>query len=75
MSEGEFLCVQEVAFEVADARAQLWILDRVVAPSSVSLVTNHGMLQPRKMNTNLMCPAGLELHIEQREAIKSCRTR
>ena len=57
MSEGEFLGVQEVAFEVANARAELRILDRIVASASVSLVTNNRMLQPREMNANLMCPA------------------
>src|SRR5690348_15622338 len=71
MSKGEFLCVQEVAFEVADARAQLWILDRVVASSTVSLIADNRMFEPREMNTDLMCSTGLEFYIEQGEAIKA----
>lgn len=47
MREREFLCMEEVAFEMANARAQLWILNRVVAPASVSLVTNNRMFYPR----------------------------
>ncbi len=50
--------MQEVAFEVANARAQLWILNRVVAASAVSLIANNRMLQPREMNANLMCSSG-----------------
>jgi hypothetical protein len=64
MSEGEFLGVKEVAFEVADASTELWILDRVVASASVNLITYDRMLQPREMNANLMCPACLELDVQ-----------
>src|SRR5215211_8277759 len=59
-----------MAFEVANACPELWTLDRVVTSSSIGLVTNNRMLDPREMNTNLMCSAGFELNVEQGEAIK-----
>src|SRR5690349_4408732 len=70
MSERELLRVQEMSPEIAHARASLRVLDRVVATGAVSLITDNRMLQPCEMNANLMRAAGLQLNVEQREAIK-----
>ena len=43
MSEREFFGVQELAVEVANSRAELWILNGVVAAAAVSFVADHGM--------------------------------
>ena len=59
MSEPEFFCVQKITVQVTNAGAQLWILNRVVTPASVRLVTDNRVLQPREMNANLVCAASL----------------
>src|SRR5689334_21653968 len=70
MFEAELLSVQELAFEVADARPELWILNRVVTPAAVSLISNDRMLQPREMDADLMRPSRLQLNVQQRESIE-----
>ncbi len=70
MSEREFLCVQEMTIEVADARAELCILDRIVAAAPISLIANDRMFQPRQVNANLVSPPGFQFHIQQRESLK-----
>ena len=50
--------MEEVAFEVANLRAQLWVLNCIVASASVSLIAHDGMFQLGEMNANLMGPSG-----------------
>src|SRR6202008_1596827 len=69
--ESQLLCMQELAVEAANARAQGRVLDRVVAAATVSLITDNRMLQPREMHSDLMRSSRLELNIEKRETIKS----
>ena len=64
MSKAELLRVQKMSFEMANARAQLWILNGVITPATVSLVSYYRMLQPCEMNANLMCPACFELNVQ-----------
>jgi len=70
MRECEFLCVQEVALEIANSRSQLWILNRVVAPASVSLVSNNRMFQPCEMHADLVRSSRFQLYVQQREPLK-----
>lgn len=70
MSEGKFFGVQKMAAEIAHVRAQASVLDRVVATTTVGFIANNRMFQPRKMDADLVSPAGLEHNIEQREAIE-----
>jgi len=71
MRESKLLGVQELAVEAADAGAEACVLNRIVTAAAVSLVTYDRMLQPRKMDSDLMRSSGLELNIEECETIES----
>ena len=59
MLKTEFLRMQKVSIECANAGAQTRILDRVVASTSIRLITNDRMLQPREVHADLVRPPGL----------------
>jgi hypothetical protein len=59
VAESELLGVQEVTAEIANARAELRILNRIVAAGAVSLVADDWMFEPRKVHANLVRAAGL----------------
>jgi hypothetical protein len=60
-----------MAAEIANVRAQLCVLNGVVAAAAVSFIANDGMFEPREMNPNLVRAAGFEFDVEQREAIET----
>ena len=70
MPEAEFLRVQKLSIECANAGAQTRILDRVIASTAIRFIADDWMLQPREMHTNLVRPTRLQLNIQQREAIE-----
>src|ERR1043165_7089055 len=70
MCERELLGVQELAVEVADARAKTCVLDCVVAAGAVSFIADDRMFQPREMHSDLMSSSGFELNVQEREAIE-----
>ena len=72
MHEAELLGVQELSLKTAKARAQLWILNRIVPPAAVSLISNHRVLQPRKMYADLVRSSRDKLAAEQRKADRWC---
>lgn len=59
MFESKLLSMQKLAIEGADSGAEAWILDCVIASTTIHLITNHGMLQPREVHTNLVRPSRL----------------
>src|SRR2546423_14691475 len=71
MRERELLSMEKMAAEVANAGAQAYILNRVVTSRAVRFISNHRVLQPRKMHANLVRPSGLQLNIDQRKPIKT----
>src|SRR5437868_4091166 len=70
MNEPELLRMQELTPQTPNACAQSWILNRIVAAPSVSLIANNRMLYPRQMNANLMRSSGFQFHLQQRESFK-----
>ena len=70
MREREFLGVEELAVQTANARAETCILNRVITPAAVSLITHDGMFQPREVHSDLMCSPGLKLNIQKRKSIE-----
>ena len=70
MCEGEFLGVQEVPSEIANECPQLCVLNGVVAAAAVGFIAYNRMLEPCKVNTNLVRAARFKLDVEQRESIK-----
>ena len=70
MRKPEFLCMKKMAVEVSYARAQACILDCIIASAAIGFVADDRMLQPRKVNANLVSPARFQFHIQQREPLE-----
>src|SRR5215203_5364086 len=66
--EAEPLGVEELAAEGVDARAQGRVGNRPVAAAVVGLVADDGVIDPREVDAYLVRAAGLDLHVQQREA-------
>src|SRR5688572_32010634 len=71
MSEAELFSVQKVTPEIANASAQLHVLNGVVASAAVGFIADDGMFEPREMNANLVRASGLELDVEERETVET----
>src|SRR5215216_4890358 len=68
MVEAEAFGVQELAAQSTDARAQGGVWERLVAAAAVGLVADDRVLDPGEVDAYLVRAAGLDLHVEQREA-------
>src|SRR5215207_4537193 len=66
--EAEPLGVEELAAEGGDARAQRRVGERLVAAAAVGLVADDRVLEPGEVDAYLVRAAGLDLHVEEREA-------
>src|SRR5215216_5765158 len=68
MVEAEAFGVQELAAQSTDARAQGGVWERLVAAAAVGLVADDRVLDPGEVDAYLVRAAGLDLHVQQREA-------
>src|SRR5215213_5484063 len=66
--EAEPLGVEELAAEGTDAGAQGGVGESLVAAAAVGLVADDRVLDPREVDAYLVRAAGLDLHVEEREA-------
>jgi len=71
MGEREFLCVQELTAQPGDLPANFWISHSLISTRSINFIAYHRVLQPGQVDADLMRAAGLQINIEQREAIKT----
>ena len=71
MVESQSRRMQEVPLERRDLSLDLRIANRVLAPAAISRIPDYRMTDVRQVNSYLMRAAGLDLHIQQREAAEA----
>src|SRR5437764_1339310 len=67
MAETELFGVKELPPQRGDGGAQLRVWDRLIASAAVHLIADNWMLEPRKVDSDLMRATRLDLNVEQRE--------
>ena len=61
--------MEKLAIEGGNGGAQARVLYSAVAPSTVNFIADDWMLEPFKVNSDLVRAPGLDLDIEQRQAV------
>ena len=67
MIESQLGRMQKVTPERFNRAPCCWVSNRVLSPTAVSCIAHNWMTDVREMNSNLMCAAGFDLHIQQCE--------
>ena len=71
MRECESFGVKELPAKFLDRLSDLYVAGRIISTFVVDRVTDDRVIYGRKMDADLMCPAGFNIDVEKRELLET----